>query len=256
MSTVPPFAPVVSSDMLDAQVPLTQAERVTDTFFAPSKTFVDIRRNRSWWLPFVLLAAFSYLFSGVLQHRLSPSAIVDSALRANPKKYEEFKSLPAEQQATQRHFIQIATTTSLYTAPLLQLAVAAITALLLWGGFNFLLGGSSTFPAMFAVVMYAWLPGLLRALLSIVMLLVGDTENYNLQDPIGTNPGYYLSSSAAPSLHALLGSLDVFTLWILALLALGGAIVARVKISSGCALVFGAWAFYVVIKTGIAAAFG
>jgi ABC-type uncharacterized transport system permease subunit len=35
--------------------PLTQVERVVDTFIAPSKTFTDILRSTSWWLPFVLM---------------------------------------------------------------------------------------------------------------------------------------------------------------------------------------------------------
>ncbi len=88
------------------------------------------------------------------------------------------------------------------------------------------------------------------------MLFVGDLDSFNLQDPIGTNPGYYLSSTAAPWLHAFLGSFDLFTLWILFLYALGGSIVARVKSTSGYALIFGAWFLYVLVKTGIAAAMG
>ena len=34
---------------------LSQVERVVDTFVAPSKTFTDILRSTSWWLPFLLL---------------------------------------------------------------------------------------------------------------------------------------------------------------------------------------------------------
>ena len=39
--------------------PLSQAERVVDTFVAPRKTFTDIRRSASWWLPFVLMVLSS-----------------------------------------------------------------------------------------------------------------------------------------------------------------------------------------------------
>ena len=34
--------------------PLSQAERVVDTFIAPSKTFTDILRSSSWWLPWLI----------------------------------------------------------------------------------------------------------------------------------------------------------------------------------------------------------
>ncbi len=43
---------------------LSQWQRVTNMFMAPSKTFEDIKRgNRNWWLPFaitVLTGAFLY----------------------------------------------------------------------------------------------------------------------------------------------------------------------------------------------------
>ena len=34
--------------------PLSPVERVVDTFFAPSKTFNDLKRNQSWWVPWLL----------------------------------------------------------------------------------------------------------------------------------------------------------------------------------------------------------
>ncbi len=248
-------APVVLPDSYDTQPPLSEVQRVTDTFFAPSRTFADIRRNRSWWLPFLLLVVFGYAFSFSLVQRLGPAGIADSALRADAKKYDKFKELPAEQQAMQRTMIGKVTTYSLYSFPLLQLVFLAFSALLLWVGFNFILGGSSTWPQMFAVAAFASLPGLLRAVLGVIMLYVGDLDSFNLQDPAGTNPGYYLGSTAAPWLHSFLGSFDVFTLWVLFLSALGAAIVARVKKSTGYTLVFGVWFVYVLVKTGVAAAF-
>ena len=38
----------------EASTPLSQVERVLDTFIAPSKTFHDILRDTSWWLPWLL----------------------------------------------------------------------------------------------------------------------------------------------------------------------------------------------------------
>src|ERR1035438_3136978 len=41
---------------------LSQGQRVTSMFTAPSKTFEDIKRgNKSWWLPFVVLALAGYV---------------------------------------------------------------------------------------------------------------------------------------------------------------------------------------------------
>ena len=46
---------------------LSQWQRVTCTFSAPSKTFEDIQRgNRSWWLPFLIMILAGYvLFAAI-----------------------------------------------------------------------------------------------------------------------------------------------------------------------------------------------
>jgi hypothetical protein len=44
-------------------------------------------------------------------------------------------------------------------------------------------------------------------------------------------------------------------LWLLALSGFGGAIVAKVKPMRGVLLVFGLWLLFVIVKTGLAAAF-
>ncbi len=42
---------------------LSQLQRVTSIFTAPSKTFEDIKRgNKSWWLPFIMLVIVGYIF--------------------------------------------------------------------------------------------------------------------------------------------------------------------------------------------------
>ena len=176
-------APVILPDSYDAQPPLTEIERVVGIFVGPSKTFADIRRNRSWWLPYVLITLFGILFSATLVQRLGPIGIADSALRANPRKYEQFKELPADQQVRQRSIVGKVTTYSLYSFPVAQLILLAFTGLLLWIGFNFILGGSSTYPQMFAVAAFAALPGIVRAVLGVLMLFLGDLDTFDLQDP-------------------------------------------------------------------------
>jgi len=42
--------------------PLSEPARVLNTFFAPRKTFTDLRRSASWWLPFLISAIVSTIF--------------------------------------------------------------------------------------------------------------------------------------------------------------------------------------------------
>jgi hypothetical protein len=46
-----PASPTPSTE----PAPLSQGARIINTFIAPSKTFTDLRRSASWWLPFLLI---------------------------------------------------------------------------------------------------------------------------------------------------------------------------------------------------------
>src|SRR5882762_4777587 len=237
-----------------AQPPLSQIERVTNTFVAPSKTFADIRRSSSWWLPFLVLTIFGYIFAFTALHHVGIDRVVDNAMKSNPKSYEKFQNLPAEQQAAGLKTTKAIMSGAFYAGPVLNLLLTAITAGLLWIGFNFILGGKSSYGAMFAVGMFAWLPSVLKSLFSTAMAFFSDVEGFNISDPVGTNIGFYLGNDSAAWLKSLLGSVDIFTLWILVLMGIGGAIVSNVKTKSGLLLVFGAWLLFVIIKTGWSAA--
>ena len=241
-------------DVFDGQPPLTGIQRVTNTYVAPTKTFADIRRSRSWWLPFAILAVFSYLFTLTAMSHVGVQRLAESAIHNNPSQNEKLQQATPEQREQTLHITAIIMQVSFFGWPVFVLLLSALGALLLWVGFNFILGGSATYPGMFAVMMFAWLPSIFRSILTTVMLFLGDPESFNINDPIGTNPGFYMPADSSAFLKSALGSLDIFSLWILALMAIGGAIVARVKIRSGVILVFTTWLIFVLLKSAVAAA--
>lgn len=240
-------------DEYDAQPPLSQGQRVMDTYFAPSHTFADIRRDRSWWLPYVLLVLFSLVFGFLVQKRVGTETLAANAIRNNPAQAEKLQEASPEQRAQAIKFTGNIMHVVLFAGPITFLVIPAIMALLIWVGFNFILGGSSTYPGMFAVAMYAALPGLIFYLIIFATLFAGDPENFNLNNMAATNIGYFLPVGSSPFLRSLLTSIDVFSIWQAFLLGLGGAIVARVKKSTGLAMVFGVWFLFIVAKAGIAA---
>src|ERR1700750_1002470 len=85
------------ADSPDSQS-LSQFERVVDTFIEPSKTFNDIRRNRSWWLPFLILAVLGYIFCGVAVQHVGWESLTTNVLKSQPRNAERLeKGTPAEQ---------------------------------------------------------------------------------------------------------------------------------------------------------------
>ena len=51
---------VIAANGQSSEPGLSQIERVVDTFVAPKKTFTDILRSTSWWLPFLLLVLVTW----------------------------------------------------------------------------------------------------------------------------------------------------------------------------------------------------
>jgi len=133
---------------------------------------------------------------------------------------------------------------------------ALIGGLVLWGSFNFLAGAKTTFGEMFTVWMYASLTGLVASVIIILTLVIAGGDSFNVQDPLGTNPGYYLGPETAHWLRAFLGSFDLISFWFIALLILGTSIVAKVKRSVAASIVLGWWAVIVLVKVAFAAVTG
>ncbi len=65
---------------------LSQWQRVADTFVAPQKTFDDIKRgNRSWWLPWIISALFTYVLFGAIVQKIGIQQVVDNQIRMSSR---------------------------------------------------------------------------------------------------------------------------------------------------------------------------
>ena len=233
---------------------LSEVERVVDTFVAPSKTFTDILRSTKWWLPFILMVLVTTAVSFVVDKQVGYARVAENQIHQSPKQEEQFNQLTSEQRAARLRGMAVGYRYTSYCSFLFILVFVAIAALLYWATFNFGLGARTTYGQMFCLWMYASLPRILAGLLTIVMLYVGgDPENYDMRNPVGTNIAYYLSDSGAV-LKAALGFFDVIGIWVIALLIIGTAIIAKVPRGKAAAVVIGWWVFGLLVSIGIAAA--
>jgi hypothetical protein len=234
---------------------LSQVERVVDAYLAPTKTFTDILRSSSWWLPFLLSAVVSLGVTFVIDRQVGFDRVVENQIHSSPKQEDAMASLTPEQRAGRMKGMIAGYRYTSYASPIFILVVSAIGALVLWATFNFGLGAQTTYGQMLCLWMYAWLPKLLSALLTVVTLYFGgNNDGFDLKDPVGTNLGYYLPDTA-PWLKTALGFLDVLGLWVLFLLVIGTAIVAKVSRGKAVAAVVGWWLIVLVVSVAMAAAF-
>ena len=235
---------------------LSQLQRVTNTFTAPSKTFADIKRgNKSWWLPFIIAAVFGYILFAVVSTRIGMEQVVQNQIHLSPKQEERMNQAPPEQREMSMK-ISLGVTQGVFIGgPILVLIVVAVGSVGLWGTINFLFGGKATYGSIFTVWMYAALPGIVKVLLGVVVIYAGTApESFNIKNYAPTNLGAFLNPlETNAALYSLASSIDIVTIWTLVLLGMGTAIVAGVKKTSGYIAVFGWWAIFVLIGVGVAA---
>jgi Yip1-like protein len=236
--------------------PLSQAQRVVNTFFAPSKTFTDLRRSAAWWAPFLISVIFSVAFVYVVDQKIGFRKVVENQLRLQPKQAERIEQLPANQRETAMQRQTSVTKGISYGFPLLLLAWHAIVAAVLLATLKFGASAEIKYKTLFALVIYAGLPGLFKAVLAVVSILAGvASDAFTFQNPVATNPGYFIDAASSPVLFSLLSSLDVLTIWTLVLAAIGITCVSKVKRGTAFAIVFGWYAVTVLFGVAIALAF-
>ncbi len=117
-------------------------------------------------------------------------------------------------------------------------------------------GAEVKYKTLFALVIYASVPGLFKAVLAVVSLLAGvASDAFTFQNPVATNPGYFVDAASSPVLFSLLSSIDILTIWILVLAAIGITCVSKVKRGTAFAVVFGWYAVTVLFGVAIALSF-
>jgi len=244
--------------MTDAVVPagepLSQVERVVDVFIAPSKTFTDILRSTNWLLPFLIMVVFMVGAAFAIDKKVGFDAVAEQQIAKMPAQAERMEQLPPADRAVQMHARAVGTRYVTYVFFIFVLAIVAIEALVLWGSFNFGLGAQTKYGQVFAVIMFAGMPRLFVSSLTMILLYAGvGIDNFDLNNPVGTNIGYFIQDH--PALKVAGSFFDVFGLWSLALLIIGMAIISRKSIGQAATVILGWWILVLLLSTGFTAAF-
>ncbi|MGC9990098.1 MAG: YIP1 family protein [Terriglobales bacterium] len=235
--------------------PLSEAQRLVDTFIAPSKTFTDFRRNASWWAPFLIIAVVSLSFIYVVDQKVGFRKVVENQIQLQPKRAAQLESLPADQREKNMALQVTITKIISYFVPAIALILYALFAGILFLTLKFGTSADIKYKHLFALIVYTRLPELLRALLATLSLLAGVSgDGFNIENPVATNPGYFIGPDGSAVLRALLTPLDVITLWTLVLTAIGITCISKTKRGTAFAVVFGWYVLVLLVRVALAAA--
>ncbi len=233
---------------------LTEPQRMARIFHRPSATFTDVRRNPSWWGPFLLMSVFSLIFIFSVDKKITfPQVQQNMINNMSEKQKDRMEQMTPEQRETQQRVMLKSVTYLSYAWPIVMLISVAIVALILMGVFNFGMAAEVSFKHAYAIVMYSFLPGIIKTLLAVALIWGGmDPENFNLQNPVMTNPAALTSPTDHPALYSLLSSFDIFTIWSVILMGIGFAVVSSRKIKPSTGITTMLVVYAVVRLLGVA----
>jgi hypothetical protein len=227
-----------------------------NVFVAPSKTFEDIRRNASWWVPWLLFAICGMAVQMVVTKKFDMRQLMREEI-ARSSRAQLFESLPRDQQERQLDLVEKVGRITVYAWPVLLLLGGLIAATVLMATFNFVFEAQVSFARSLAIIFYGWLPGILAYLLAIgVLVMAGDTEGRNPRNLLATNLAYFLNRQDTPRvLYGLAGCLSIFGIWRVIIIARGFKINSlRPKLTTGAAVA--AVAIWYVLWRTVAATLG
>lgn len=233
---------------------LSEGARIIDTFIAPSKTFTDLKRNASWWAPWILISVVSVLFMYTISQKVGFQQVSRNQV-AHSSRAEQFDRLPPEQQARQLQISSKFIAAFGYGNPLLVLFFFLIEGVVLWGTFKVVASAETSFKTAYAIVMYAALPGVIGAILAIISLFAGvSPEAFDINNAAGTNLAYYLDpDTTGRFVRGMASAVDIFSWWTIVLIGIGFACTSKVKRSTAIVIVAVWYLAFKLLASGLAA---
>lgn len=230
------------------QVPVEEAPQMSEpsmignVFIEPGRVFEDQRRKARFVIGGILVLVVITIFQIMFIEKYGLDKIARARIESSKRTADmtnEQKDKVIEQQAG-----PIAKYITYAATPVVIVLVFLLGGLIYWLGAN-AMGGTAKFTGGLAVWIYSSLPpALVFTVSNIIVMFFKDPDTIDLATAqrglVKANLGFFIDEKTMPLLGALLGSIDLFSIWGWTLAAIGLQRVA--KISSGAA-----WAVVLIV---------
>ena len=198
-------------------------EDFVDIFYAPASVFAR-RQNGSFWIPLLvvtlLVGTVFFITSGAMQPIMDAEFNRQAAVamrknpRITPEAMERFRTIAT----------RIGQVTTFVAMPI----IIAMTGTALWL-VGKLFEARQTFKAALMVAAYSCVPKVMEAVLNGVQAVMLDPSQLNGPFRVSLGVGRFFDPDvASPVLIALVGRMNVFTIWVTILLAIGLSVTGKI----------------------------
>jgi hypothetical protein len=230
---------------------MSEMGRLVGVIWEPKPVFEDLAERPRFWVPLILLTVLSVAFLLVFGQRVGFESTIRRQLESNSR----LQQMPAEQRAALIEQSAGWASKTAYAGGAVGVAVSTLlVAVILLGSFNLLGGAKLRFRQAFSITCYSFIPSAISTVGTFIVMLLKDPADFDLKNPLPVHLGAFLDpQTTAKWLYSLASSFNVFTIWMMLLMALGFSVAAK-KMTFGKALTLVAlpWAVVVLIGAAIA----
>ena len=220
--------------------------------FSPGEVFSRVAAAPNILAPLVTLVVVALIANAVFVSRVDFEQVIAEQLENDPNmqklpEKDREKAMETAISMGAKVAPVAAILGTLFGAPLIYLAAAT----LFWVIFK-VAGSGWGFKAAFSTTIHSFAPGMVGAVVMALVVLIGDPSQLDINDPIKSHLGALVSQeSVGPLVYGLLSSVEVFSIWVAALLFVGFRRVAGAKPAVAGAVVGLGWLLLALFKVGM-----
>jgi hypothetical protein len=217
-------------------------QRIIGVLFSPDATLASIARKPDWVLPLVILLIMSLGAGVVIAQHVDFGAAAREAMEQNKNASPEQIDRGVKMAAGVGKVMT-------YLSPVLSAIGLLIIAGVLLLAFR-LFGGEGDFKQAFSVTCYSSMPGVIKSVIMMIIILAkgGIIPAQELATLVRSNLGFLADYKANPMAFAMLSSIDIFSIWFLALMIIGFAYLARVSRVKSAVIIISLWIVVLCFK--------
>jgi hypothetical protein len=236
----------------EAAAPVSPIGRIIGVFTSPRQTFTPIAEKPSWVAPMLLMMILAVVVGGLLNSKMNWAQYIRHKAEENPRFEQLSEEKKDEAVAGQVKFwAGFSYAVGAVAIPISILIFAGIYLV----AFNLMSGAGVRYGQSFAITTHAFLPAAITSILAMIILPLKTYGDVDPENIVATSLKAYLPETAPKPLLALGGSLELFWIWCLVLIAIGFTAANPRKVKPGAAfgIVFGLWAIWILAKVAWAA---
>ena len=216
--------------------------RMFGVLVSPEATFASIARRPTWAAPLIVLIVLSLVSGIVMSSRLNFAAAAREQMESRKDLTPEQADRAVRMAASMGKIIPL-------MAPLFMVIGLLIVAGILLLAFR-LFGGEGTFVQAFAATNYASMPSVIKTIIVLIVVLAKGGATLAptaLPTLVRSNLAFLFDPKDQAMAYAFAANFDIFSIWVLILMIIGFAHLARVSKAKSAAIVISLWLVKCVI---------